>query len=102
MKNEEFVELKIDEEDFFNPLQPNQNTTYKCRKELVKVINRYKAGVGINAISMIVQDYYYAYGKDNVNMTMLAYEEWYDGDNYSMLSEEEYKSLWHSKKEKNN
>ena len=100
MKNEEFVEIKFNEKEFNSPIQPNQETVYNCRKALAKVINRYNVRVGINAVSMIVQDLYYAYGKEEIDGTMSIYKEWYDSENYSMLTEEEYKSLWHSKKEK--
>lgn len=94
MKNENFVELKVNKKQFYNEYEPSQNAAYKCREELVKVMNRFRADVGMYAISMVIQDLEYAYDKENVEWLLHVYKEQYDGLNFSMLTEDEYKSLW--------
>ena len=93
MKNEKFIELKINKKQFLQEEEPSLSATYKCREELVKVMNKFDAGVGMYAISMIVKDLEYAYGKENVGWLLHVYKEWYDGSNASNLTEEEYKKL---------
>ena len=99
MKNEKFVELKADNKQFYKESMPSESAAYKCREELVKVINKFKVDVGLYAIGMIIQDYIYAYDKENVEWFLHVYKEQYDCMNYSMLTEEEYKSLWKNKKD---
>lgn len=93
-KNENFVEIKVNRKQFFDSRCPSPNASYQCRKEMVQVMNKFRADVGAYALSMIIVDLYYAYGKKNTEAVLDTFKELYDSSNAMFLPREEYEKLW--------